>query len=101
LSAIDGPEFLCNEVIRHARVSPYDARNPEALYRCIGAVQVGPANGRCDVLAASAFRLLHRRYAHSIWAEKNRFWYRGGGALRSLAESLASYIDFYSTVGAR
>ncbi len=101
LSAIDGPEFLCNEVIRHARVSPYDARNPEALYRCIGAVQVGPANGRCDVLAASAFRLLHRRYAHSIWAEKNRFSYRGGGAPMSLAESLASYIDFYSTVGAR
>jgi hypothetical protein len=75
LSAINGPEFLCGEVLRHARAKPDDARVPEALYRCISAVHLGPGTDRCDALAESAFHQLHREYSSSVWAAKNRFWY--------------------------
>lgn len=80
LSAIDGSEFLCSAVLRHAAISPTDERVPEALSRCIGAVHYSPSNARCDTLAESAFRLLHSRYPKSEWAQKNKFWYRGSGS---------------------
>jgi hypothetical protein len=48
-------------------------------------VHLGPASDRSNDLAKSAFRLLHRRYANSIWARENSFWYRGGGSPTSLA----------------
>jgi hypothetical protein len=99
-STIDGPEFLCREALRHARVSPKDARVPEALYRCIGAVHLGPASDRSNDLAKSAFRLLHRRYANSIWARENSFWYRGGGSPTSLAASFEGYTPFIAAIGA-
>jgi hypothetical protein len=79
-SAIDGSEFLCTEALRHANVTPADERVPEALSRCIGAVHFSPSSERCDALAESAFNLLHRRYPKSEWAQKNKFWYRGGGS---------------------
>ncbi len=100
ISAIDGPELLCTEVLRHARANPGDARVPEALYRCIGAVHYGPASEHCNQLAESAFRLLHRRYADSEWAGANRFWYRGGGSPSSLAASFESYTPSVAAVGA-
>ena len=79
-SAIGGSEFLCTEALRHADVSPADERIPEALSRCISAVHFSPSNERCDALAESAFHLLSRRYAKSVWAQKNKFWYRGDGS---------------------
>jgi hypothetical protein len=100
LSAIDGPEFLCREAIRHADIRPNDARIPEALYRCLVAVHLGPASDRSNDLARSAFRLLHRRYANSIWAEENSFWYRGGGSPTSLDASFERYTSFVPPVGA-
>ncbi len=80
LSAIDGPEVLCSVAIQHADVSPKDERVPEALYRCIYAVHLGPSSDRCDALAESAFHLLHGRYPNSTWAQENKFWYRGSGS---------------------
>jgi hypothetical protein len=43
-------------------------------------VHFSPSSERCDALAESAFHLLSRRYAKSVWAQKNKFWYRGGGS---------------------
>ncbi|HWN57279.1 MAG TPA: hypothetical protein VNO74_04225, partial [Methylomirabilota bacterium] len=71
LSANDGPEFLCSEALRHASVSPNDERVPEALYRCVVAVHLGPSSDRCNALAESAFHRLHRRYPNSKWAREN------------------------------
>jgi hypothetical protein len=80
LSAIGGPEFLCSESLRHASARSDDARVPESLNRCINAVHLSQASERCNALAESAFHLLHRRYPNSIWAKKNRFWYRASGS---------------------
>ncbi len=79
-SALDGSEFLCREALKRADASPADARVPEALSRCIGAVHFSPSSERCDALAESAFNLLHRRYPTSAWAQRNKFWYRGSGS---------------------
>ncbi len=79
LSAINAPNLLCAEAIGEARHSPDDERVPEALYRCISAVHLGCSNDQGTEYAKSAYYLLHRRYPESTWAQKNRFWYRGGG----------------------
>lgn len=100
LSAIDGPEFLCRGALQHANISPKDERVPEALYRCISAVHLGPADNRCDDLAKQAFQLLHRRYGDSAWAQQNRFWYHGGGAPTTLAASFERYTRLHMMVGA-
>jgi len=100
VSAIDGPEFLCGEALRHAGVSSNDERIPEALYRCVVAVHLGPSNDRCNGLAESAFHRLHRRYPNSKWAQENHSWYRGGGPPSSLGASFVDYTPFYAKVGA-
>jgi hypothetical protein len=99
LSAIDGPEFLCRATLERASVAPKDERVPEALYRCISAVHLGPATERSNDLAKRAFRLLHRRYGGSEWAQRNEFWYQGGGAPTSLAASFERNTQSYAMVG--
>jgi hypothetical protein len=99
LSAIDGPEFLCRAALEHAGVHPKDERVPEALYRCISAVHLGSATERSNDLAKRAFQLLHRRYGDSEWAQRNQFWYRGGGAPTSLAASFERYTQSFAIVG--
>ncbi|HLI81689.1 MAG TPA: hypothetical protein VKV03_16990 [Candidatus Binataceae bacterium] len=80
LARIDGAEFLCSEALQYAKTNPKEGRIAEALFRCILAVHLSAANDHCDVLADSAFHLLHQRYPNSEWAKKNRFWYHAQGA---------------------
>jgi len=50
-------------------------------------------------MAKRAFQLLHQRYGYSEWAQRNQFWYRGGGAPTSLAASFERYTQSYAIVG--
>jgi hypothetical protein len=79
LSAINAPNFLCIAAIDQAKIHPNDERAPEALYRCLRAVQLGCSNDEGTALAKSAFQLLHRRYSDSPRAEKGNVWYKGDG----------------------
>ncbi len=81
LSTINAPNLLCAEAIGEAKRSPHDQRIPEALYLCISAVHLGCSSDQGTEYAKSAYSLLHRRYPENPWAQKNRFWYRGGGCI--------------------
>jgi hypothetical protein len=83
LSAINAPNFLCEEAIEQAKRHPNDERAPEALYRCLRAVHLGCSNSQGTEFARSAFKLLHLRYSKSSWSDKGKFWYSGDGCTNS------------------
>jgi hypothetical protein len=82
LTAINAPNYLCSAAIDHAKQNPRDDRVPEALYRYLTAVHLGCLNDAGTGYAKTAFKLLHRRYADSDWADKGRSWYKANGCNR-------------------
>lgn len=72
-----GPEFLCARAMEWAESDPKDPRVPEALHRAVAASQWACESDRLGALSQRAFRILHRRYGSTPWAQKTKYWYRG------------------------
>lgn len=67
----DGPTWLCKQTLAWAKASPDDPRVPEALHMAVRATRIGGATE----LSKRCFRLLHRNYGKTRWAEKTPYYF--------------------------
>ncbi|WP_294203971.1 hypothetical protein [uncultured Sphingomonas sp.] len=63
---------LWDEMLAYVRSHPAEPCGAEALYRLIRVARWG---GNHDHLGKRAFRLLHDRYARSVWARRSPYYY--------------------------
>ena len=77
LSALEtAPNHLSRQVLEWAKSHRDDPRVPQALHLAVKATRYGCLDEQTGDYSKAAFRLLHRRYPHSSWAKKTKYWYR-------------------------
>ena len=77
LSALEtAPNHLSRQVLEWAQSHREDPRVPQALHLAVKATRYGCTDEQTGRHSKAAFRLLHRRYPHSSWAKKTKYWYR-------------------------
>ncbi|HSR68681.1 MAG TPA: hypothetical protein VLU25_12150 [Acidobacteriota bacterium] len=69
------PVQLAARAIRYAERFPDDPRSPEILHLAVRSTRYGCHSADTGKASRAAFRLLHRRYPKSQWAEKTPYWY--------------------------
>ena len=77
LSALEtAPNHLGQQVLEWAKSHPDDPRVPQALHLTVKATRYGCADEQTGRYSKAAFQFLHRKYPHSSWAKKTKYWYR-------------------------
>ncbi len=77
LSALEtAPNHLGRQVLGWAKSHPDDPRVPQALHLTVKAPRYGCADEQTGHYSKAAFQFLHRKYPHSSWAKKTKYWYR-------------------------
>lgn len=78
------PEYLGQRVLAYVRAHPEDPLAPEALALTVRATHYGclswrkdqqKAGDRNSAISKAAFELLHRRYPHSVWTKRTKYYY--------------------------
>jgi hypothetical protein len=70
-----GPNFLIKIVNKWANDHPQDTRVPEALHLAVRASRFGCHDEMTSKLSKEAFKILHKQYAKTIWAEQTKYYY--------------------------
>ena len=77
LSALEtAPSHLGRLVLEWAKNHPDDPRVPQALHLTVKATRYGCVDEQTGRYSKAAFQFLHRKYPHSSWAKKTKYWYR-------------------------
>ncbi len=77
LSALEtAPSHLGRLVLEWAKNHPDDPRVPQALHLTVKATRYGCVDQQTGHYSKAAFQFLHRKYPHSSWAKKTKYWYR-------------------------
>ncbi|MEI8348335.1 MAG: hypothetical protein WCG27_12780, partial [Pseudomonadota bacterium] len=64
--------FMGNTILEWAKKSPDDPRIPEALHLFVKMTRNTCNSDKVSMLSMTAFRLLHKKYAQTEWAQKTK-----------------------------
>ncbi len=69
------PNYLASQVLAYAAAHADDPRVPEALHLAVRSTRYGCVNPETTRWSQKAFRLLHKRYPKTEWAEKTKYYF--------------------------
>lgn len=75
-SGSNGPNYLCAQVLEWGKEHPRDQRVPEALHLAVKSTRFGCTDSASGKFSKQAFRLLHKNYPQSEWANKTPYWFK-------------------------
>jgi hypothetical protein len=92
-------------VLAWAKRTPNDPRVPEALHLAVRSTRYGCTDTKTTQFSKQAFRVLHKQYPQSSWAQQTRYWYSGltlaARAIIAAATGLDNALDEATVAAAR
>ncbi|MBI5473703.1 MAG: hypothetical protein HY961_15300 [Ignavibacteriae bacterium] len=75
-SRVNAPNFFCLTALEWSKEHPNDDRVPEALHLAVRSTRYGCVDETTGRLSQQVFRLLHKKYPQSNWAQSTPYWFK-------------------------
>ncbi|KAF0249559.1 MAG: hypothetical protein FD167_1040 [bacterium] len=69
------PNYLCDEVVKWAKVNLTDPRVPESLHLAVKSTRYGCVDKKTLQFSKMAFQVLHKNFPNDVWTKKTPYFF--------------------------